>query len=487
MRSLRTRLLALWLMLAVSATVTGLVMLEFYRQSANAQVARADELVDRTCRELGERYASLISPWRGADTDQPDDALLRQLTDISRSAFASAPGVEGGIWQASRGSLAYAYPTYEGTGPKTDVPEAELPTIRNVNAEALRSGRPVTVRQVGRSQVLVVHACPLSRPLAGVTGWTMTRVFTGQGRAYNQLLAGLSLLALTVFGSALWLGYILVSWSRKLGRLEGALADHDAGNADLPTLPLTGEPELDRLVGALNAVGGRLADARRRAAAAERLAALGGWAAGLAHEIRNPIAAMRLKAENALAAPDEGRRVSALKSILEQVGRLDSLLRDLMATTQPRPPCPAETDLRAFVEEIVKSHRELAAAKGVTLGFHVEQAPTSPKFDTSQMHSALDNLILNAIQNTPSGGAVSVEASNRQERLCLRVLDTGPGVPEALRERLFEPFATGRAEGTGLGLAIVSEIARANGGEVRLLHKSGSGAVFELDLPWRPS
>ncbi len=146
MRSLRTRLAALWLMLAASATVTGFVLLEFYRQSANAQVARADALVDRSCRELGDRYASLISPWRGGDTDQLDDTVLRQLTAITQSALASAQGVEGGIWQSSRGSLAYAYPTYEGTGPKTDVPEAELPTIRSVNAQAQRSGRPITIR-----------------------------------------------------------------------------------------------------------------------------------------------------------------------------------------------------------------------------------------------------------------------------------------------------------------------------------------------------
>jgi signal transduction histidine kinase len=482
-RSLRTRLAALWLMLAISATVTGFVLLEFYRQSANAQVARADELVGRSCRELGDRFGSLISPW----PDQLDDAALRQLTEITQSALASAQGVEGGIWQNSRGSLAYAYPTYEGTGPKTDVPEAELPTIRSVNAEALRSGRPITMRQVGRSQVLVVHACQLSRPLAGVTGWTMTRVFTGQGPAYKQLLAGLALLAITVVGSALWLGYILLSWSRKLRRLEGALSDHDAGRSNLPTLELTGEPELDRLVSALNALGSRLADAHRRAAAAERLAAVGGWAAGLAHEIRNPIAAMRLKAENALAAPDEGRRAAALKFILDQVGRLDSLLRDLMATTQPRPPQVAEADLRAFVNEIVNSHHELAAAKGIALALHVERAPTAPKFDASQVRSALDNLIHNAVQNTPIGGTVTVEAGNREGRLCLRVTDTGSGVPETIQDRLFEPFVTGRPEGTGLGLAIVREIARANGGEVRLLQKAGGGAAFELDLPWRPS
>jgi signal transduction histidine kinase len=449
MRSLRTRLLALWLMLAVSGTVTGLLLLEFYRQSANAQVTRAQELVDRSCRELSDRYAAVMSGWRG-DPSRLDKDLRGQLTRIAQAAFVRASGVEGGIWQASHGSLAYAYPTYEGTGPKTDVPEAELPTIRSVNAEALRTGRPATVQQIGRSQVLVVHGCPLSGPLGEVTAWTMTRVFTGQGRAYNQLLAGLALLALTVFGSALWLGYILVTWSRKLKRLEGALADHDVDKADLPTLPPTGELELDRLVGALNAVSGRLADARRRAAAAERLAALGRWAAGLAHEIRNPIAAMRLKAENALAAVDEGRRISALKSVLEQVGRLDALLRDLMATTQPRPPRLVETDLRDFLEETIESHREPAAARGVRLECRVDKAPTPPTFDVSQMRSALDNLILNAIQNTPSGGAVTVEASRRQERLCLRVRDTGPGVPDDIREHLFEPFVTGRAGGTGL-------------------------------------
>jgi signal transduction histidine kinase len=297
----------------------------------------------------------------------------------------------------------------------------------------------------------------------------------------------LAVLALTVLGSAIWLGRILVSWSRKLTRLEAALVDHDAGKADLPTLPLTGERELDRLVDALNAVGVRLADARRRATAAERLAAVGRWAAGLAHEIRNPIAAMRLKAENALAAADDGRRSSALQSILEQVGRLDALLRDLMETTQRSEPQLAEADLASFLEGTIESHRELAAAKGVKVGRgQVEQGRVPPKFDAQQMRRALDNLILNAVQNTPPGGSVTVEACRRQGRLSVRVRDTGPGIPDEIRDRLFEPFVTGRAEGTGLGLAIVSEIARAHGGEARLVSDT-NGALFEVELPWRPS
>jgi signal transduction histidine kinase len=116
----------------------------------------------------------------------------------------------------------------------------------------------------------------------------------------------------------------------------------------------------------------------------------------------------------------------------------------------------------------------------------VEQAPPPPRFDIEQVRRALDNLILNAIQNTPPGGTVTVEARHRHGRLCLRVCDSGPGVPDKIRERLFEPFVTGREEGTGLGLAIVSEIARANGGEARLVPDT-NGAVFEVELPWRPS
>jgi len=487
MRSLRTRLLALWVMLAVSGTVTGLLLLEFYRKSANAQVGRAVDLVARACRELDDRYASFLIGWHGAKANGIDDTLKQGLIMLVQASLAHAAGVEGGLWQASRGSLAYAFPTYEGTGPKTDVPEAEVATIGRVNADALGNDRPVTVQQFGRSQVLVVHACPVSGPLADVTAWTMTRVFTGEGEAYHQLLVGLAVLALTVLGSAAWLAGILISWSRKLNRLEAALVDHDPDKADLPALSLTGERELDRLVGALNAVGVRLTQARRRASAAERLAAVGGLAAGLAHEIRNPIAAMRLRAENALAASDDGRRTSALRSILEQVGRLDALLRDLMDTTQRRQPQITEVDLGRFIESTIESHRELATAEGVDLKRGaVEQALTPPKFDTQQMRRALDNLILNAVQNTPRGGTVTVEALDRHGRLCLRVCDSGPGVPDTIRDRLFEPFVTGRVEGTGLGLTIVSEIARANGGEARLV-SDADGAVFEMELPWRPS
>ena len=484
MRSFRSRLLALWLMLAASGTVTGLLLLELYRQSADAQVGRAEETVARTCRELADRYQFFVAGWPGGNID---DALKERLVSVVQAALEKSPGVEGGIWQAEAGSLAYAFPTYEGTGPKTDVPAAELSTIRRVNADALRENRPVTVRMVGQSQVLAIHACPLHGPLADLTGWTMMRAFAAEGRAYGQLLIGLAVVTLTVFGSAVWLARILFLWSRRLTRLETELASRDPRTADLPTLSRTGEHEFDRLVDALNATGARLADERRRASTAERLAAIGRLTAGLSHEIRNPIAAMRLKAENALASSDEERRRTALELILQQVGRLDALLRDLLTMTQRREPKPTEIDVAAFLERMAETHREVAASKGVNLV--VQPAPRANRplrFDGEQMHRALDNLILNAIQNTPAGGIIEVAAEHRDDHLCLRVRDDGPGVPENIRERLFEPFVTGREEGTGLGLAVVREIARAHGGEARLVPTS-QGAVFEIEVPWQTS
>jgi signal transduction histidine kinase len=471
-------------MLAASAAATGFLLLEFYRQSANAQVGRAEEVVSRACREIGDHYALFSAGRRGAATPAAADT---ELAGVVRAALAHAPGVEGGIWRHGDGSLAYAFPTYEGTGPKTDVPTAELEAIRQINADALHGGLPITIRQVGRSQVLAINACPLRGASNGMTAWAMTRVFTGQGPAYNQLLVGLAILALTVLGSAVWLGRILYGWSRKLVGLQTALAARDAQSADLPQLPFTGDRELDRLVHALNATGVRLADERRRAGAAERLAAVGRLAAGLAHEIRNPIAAMRLKAENALAVDDKERPVVALQFILQQIARLDGLLRDLLAMTQRREPKLTENDLAAFLERAADAYRELAASKGVKLV--VGPAPpgaTPPLFDAEQMHRALDNLILNAIESTPAGGTIDVQAKRRTNALQICVSDSGPGVPPDLRERLFEPFVTGRSDGTGLGLAAVRDIARAHGGDARLVPTS-RGAQFEIEVPWPKS
>jgi signal transduction histidine kinase len=206
----------------------------------------------------------------------------------------------------------------------------------------------------------------------------------------------------------------------------------------------------------------------------------------MAHEIRNPIAAMQLKAENALPGADD-RRGIALRAILDQIARLDALLRNLLTMTHPPEPCRSPTDVAKLLEQCGDAHRDLAAAKGVRLEVaRASQAVESVDLDREQIRRALDNLILNAVQSTPAGGCVRLSVSRDDTRVRFHVADTGPGVPQALHDRLFEPFVTGRADGTGLGLAIVREIARAHGGDARLL-PTPEGALFEVELPWRPS
>ena len=483
--SLRARLLALWILLLASAAATAYLMFGFYSQSTAVQVAQAEVAVGRACREIIDRYAALTRRTKG-------NIPRSELGGTVGAALELFPGIEGGVWSAADGPVAYAYPTYEGTGPKTDLPEAERDSIAGVNAQALRVDHAVAFRRPSRTQVLLVQGCPLHGPEPGLTAWTMGRAHVNDGPAYTRFLAGLGFLAVTVLGSAAFLGWFLYGFSGRIARLEAALAAPRPDGEDLPRLQRTGERELDRLVDALNAAGGRLREAQARVVAAERLAAVGRLAASIAHEIRNPIAAMRLKAENALASGNPERATVALESVLGQIARVDHLLRDLLNLTQARTLTRSATDIAALLADCARLHEDLASARAVRIAIAGDALPGAdrPQIDGAQIARALDNLLLNALQHTPPGGRVRFAAERVTVagvvRLHLRVSDTGPGIDPTIRPGLFEPFVTGRPDGTGLGLAIVREIALAHRGAVRLIDGAPE-TTFVLDLPWRPS
>jgi len=484
-RSLRGRLVVLLVLLAAAAIAAGTLMVGLFHQSAAAQVGQADAENGRACDAIGAAYRFYSAGWHGPAPALEDATLRRNLTTVVQTALRNRPGVEGGIWQSEAGSLAYAFPTYEGTGPKTDLPQAELLRIRAINAMALADDRPASNRYDARSQTLVVASCPLPGPIPNLTAWTMTRVFTFAGRGYRQLMAGLAVLFATVLVAAVLLARVVVSWSRHVARIEATLNAHDI--AELPVLPVTGERELDRIVLALNEAGRRLSVARLRAdqlarqmATGERLAAIGRVAAGVAHEIRNPIASMRLKAENAVAGGAE-RQGQALSVILEQIDRLDALLRRLLSVTERDEPKRQRVALSPFLHDCLAPHIELAAARQVSFEFscNIEDAV----FDPDQIRRALDNLVLNAIHAAPAGSRIQIAVMRESDVLILSVHDQGAGPPVDIRDHLFEPFVTGRPEGTGLGLSIVREVAEAHGGTARFACTS-NGTTFEIVLPW---
>jgi hypothetical protein len=491
LHSLKTRLLGLWVLSLLASLAVGVLLLQLSRQTTEAQVGRAEAVVARGCELIGDRYAFYVADWSGPLP--PLASLHADLTAAVAIALAHQRGVEGGIWQAEAGSLAYAFPTYPGSHPKTDLPEAEHAQIASVNARAAEDEQPVERDTVSATQTLLLHACPLGGPISGMTAWTMTRV--PAARDIGPLQLGLGVLLLLLVAMAAWLGRTLLVWGRHMQGIETALAQ--AGPGGMPTLAATGEQELDRVIAALNEAGRRLAEARgesdalaRRVARAERLAALGRVAAGVAHEIRNPIAAFRLQGENALAGDDARRRV-AIGDMLQQIDRLDALVAELLAMTQRARPEPVSLDLSAFLAAAAGRHADAAATRRLTLD--VPAAPGTATLDPAVVGRILDNLLANAIRHAPEGGTVTLAAARDNGVLRISVADDGAGVPPDMATRLFEPFVTGRADGTGLGLAIARELADAHGGRLRHAgaQPGGAGAVFVLELPqegaWPPS
>ncbi len=486
-RSLRGRLIVLLVLLIAAASAAGALMVGLFRQSATARARQVEAEIGRACDAIDGAYRLYSAGRQGLAAGPGNDAVRRDLTAVVLTALRDRPGVEGGIWQGDAGSLAYGFPTYQGSGPKTDVPQAELPRIQAVNRAALAGDRQASSRYDASSEILLMTACPLPGPIPRLTAWTMTRVFTLAGSGY-RLLMGLGVLFAAVLAAAALLTQLTMTWSRHVALIETALKAHDI--AELPTLSPTGERELDRIVMALNDAGRRLAETRRRAdqlarqvAASERLAAIGRVAAGVAHEIRNPIAAMRLKAENAVAGDPE-RKDQALAMILGQIDRLDALLRRLLSMTERERLSRTSVALKPFLESCLATHVELARSKAAALECFADSEEAS--FDPDQMKRALDNLVLNAIEAAPAGTAIVVAARRDRDDLVISVRDEGPGPPGQIRDHLFEPFVTSRANGTGLGLSIVREIAAAHGGTARLGNRQ-RGTVFEIVTPWRPS
>ncbi len=486
MHSLRSRLWVLWALATAAAIVVGFLLLQLYRTSSSAQEQRAEAVVARACDAIRERFAFYAAGWNGADFALDQPGQLRDLAAVVTVALAPWPGLAGGIWLAGSGSLA------ETGGVGTAAAES---LIREANKEASRAEQSALLRVSEGNRLLLAASCPLPSPISGLTGWTLASVARPAG--YGSLGLGLGVLAALVLGIALWLTGITVVWGRKVGQIEAALSRHDVEM--LPELPPTGERELDRIVAALNDAGQRLAAARLRSsemtarmAASERLAALGRMAAAVAHEIRNPMAAMRLRSENALAG-DVARQRTALEASLVQIGRVDALIAELLTMTERREPHPLPASLAAFVTARADAHRDLADTRAVSLT--VSAPPATVSLDPALAGRSLDNLLLNAIQHTGAGGEVRVAAKVAGGRVRIEVADTGCGVPSGLRARLFEPFATGRPEGTGLGLAIARELAEAHGGSLTLADAGGEtpgrGARFVLDLPggarWPPS
>jgi Na+/H+ antiporter NhaD/arsenite permease-like protein len=251
--SLRLRLFSLWALSLVACLAVGLLLAQLYRQSTAAQVGRAEADIAKACGLIQDGYGAYAGKWSEAAPALSDQKLRLDLATVVRLALAGRNGVEGGVWQKEAGSLAYAFPTYEGTGPKNDLPAAERDSIQAVSDEAARDGRAVDRQSAAGKQTLLLHACPLSGPIPRLTAWAMTRVEAVP--YFDQLRFGLSALLGFMLLMSAWLGRVLIVWARYMSGVEAAPADAGV-DVGAPPAPAE-EREADRAALAHSEAGQR--------------------------------------------------------------------------------------------------------------------------------------------------------------------------------------------------------------------------------------
>jgi signal transduction histidine kinase len=230
----------------------------------------------------------------------------------------------------------------------------------------------------------------------------------------------------------------------------------------------------------------KLADARSKEerlaqelAQRERLAALGRVAAGVAHEVRNPLASIKLRLDLAAAAAKLPVAVEeAVAHATSEISRLDRLVADLLFAAGRAVGPKATLDVGALVRGRAEALTQWAAERKVALE---TTGAGAASIDSDAMARAIDNLLRNAIEASAAGGQVVTRVSTEPDRVVVAVEDRGPGVPAERATELFEPFFTTKPDGTGLGLAISRAIARGHGGDL-VYDRKGAVTRFVLSI-----
>jgi signal transduction histidine kinase len=237
--------------------------------------------------------------------------------------------------------------------------------------------------------------------------------------------------------------------------------------------------------------GTELAKAPRMPVESGSHALLEALAAGIAHEVRNPLNALQLNVElldEELRAivPDHGARVYAiLEKLSSELRSLDAFVSEFLRYARPPPLRLESVPIRPLLAEFAGFVAPSCAEQGLELALDLDRCSATVSVDALQLKRAILNLVLNAIQATPAGGRITLESESDDAKLIVRVRDTGPGLDAEHAARIFDVFFTTKESGSGLGLPIARRIAEAHGGTLALANHPEGGALATLELPAR--
>jgi signal transduction histidine kinase len=412
---------------------------------------------------------------------------VARLVAVGADAMADPPtlvGLRGGLTGGALTGGALTSAGSAGASPiLSGVPVAWRPGVEELLARAGREGGAATLDTAIAGARLVARIGPAP---GGRAAWAAIAVKPSPYlQSWRLLVGALTLSALLLVGNA---AYALVTVERAAHALEGALRALARDlSAPVPRSPVR---ELGAIADGIATLARHLAEARqiqermgRDLSRQERLAALGRVVAGVAHEVRNPLASIKLRLDLAMTEPADRPLDPTVRQAIAhasaEITRLDRLVADLLIVSG-RPLGPRQA---IAVGDLVRARADglspWAGLRGVTIDAAGQGAAAA---DPDGLARAVDNLLRNAVEASPAGARIEVRVDAGDGALRIAVEDSGPGVPLGRAGELFEPFFTTKGDGTGLGLAISRAIARAHGGDV-VYARRGEVTRFLLTLP----
>jgi signal transduction histidine kinase len=242
--------------------------------------------------------------------------------------------------------------------------------------------------------------------------------------------------------------------------------------------------QMQKVVVEIERVVGELQQREHEVLRAEQMAAVGQVAAGIAHELRNPLTSVKMLVQTGLegAAP-RGLPPEDLGIIEHEVRRMEQTIQTFLDMARPQRSERRRCELGGIIRRALLLIEGRARRQRVAVDAAVGTEPVDLDIDAEQIHQVLVNLLLNALDALPRGGKVSVVLARGPGRVEVRVQDSGPGIAPRIRERLFEPFVSSKETGLGLGLSICKRLIEAHGGTICGENVRGGGALFAFTLP----
>jgi signal transduction histidine kinase len=303
----------------------------------------------------------------------------------------------------------------------------------------------------------------------------------------NELLVALGLTA--VLAGSLLVFLISHTFTRPLENLVAGVRALEQGNFAYP-LHARGEDEVAELTGTFDRMRTNLQKTQRELLDAERLATIGRMASSISHDLRHSLAAVIANAEFLCESNlTPGQREDLYAEIRVAVSQMTELIDSLLEFSRTRESLrPSYGDVRSAVDRAVQGVKAHPEFQRIRIRI-TSDGSTEGWFDFKKLERALLNLLLNACEVVPAHvGKIDISLSRKSENLEIRIEDNGPGIADAVRGRLFEPFVSyGKENGTGMGLTVVQKILQDHGGDVVVEQSSASGAIFRVTIPLKPA